>query len=210
MISRWNSDYRGKKISSEGIELDNHQVIKELEPEAAYTYQGIDEGDGTDHQGMKVKIRKEYKRRLKLILKSELNARNKMTAINTLAVPIVSYSYGVINWKVEDIHNLDRLTRKQLCMNRMLAKKADMDRIYLPYLQRGSGLMNLEKEYKARMVGLFKYMRTKKYPQIAAILRHQRSKALYSVPAEAIKYMNETQTEEDMYTEDALTATATK
>ena len=46
---------------------------------------------------MKVKIRKEYKRRIKLVLKSELNARNKIAAINTLAVPVILYSYGVID-----------------------------------------------------------------------------------------------------------------
>ena len=29
------------------------------------------------------------------------------------------------------------MTRKQLCMNRMLAKKADVDRIYLPCQEGG-------------------------------------------------------------------------
>ena len=37
-------------------------------------------------------------------------------------------------------------------MNWMLAKKADSDRIYLPYQEGGKGLMNLEKEYKTTMV----------------------------------------------------------
>ena len=37
-------------------------------------------------------------------------------------------------------------------MNQMLAKKADVERIYLPYQDDGRGLMNLEKEYKAKMV----------------------------------------------------------
>ena len=72
---------------------------------------------------MKVKIRKEYKRRIKLVLKSKLNTRNKIAAINTLAVPVISYSYGVTDWKLDEIQNLDRMTRKQLSMNWMLAKK---------------------------------------------------------------------------------------
>ena len=37
-------------------------------------------------------------------------------------------------------------------MNQVLAKKADVDRIYLPYQEGGRGLMNLEKEYKATMI----------------------------------------------------------
>ena len=85
---------------------------------------------------MKVKIRKEYKRRIKLVLKSELNARNKIAAINTLAVPVILYSYGVIDWKLDEIQDLDRMTRKQLCMNQMLAKKADVDRDIPPMPRR--------------------------------------------------------------------------
>ena len=88
------------------------------------------------------------------MLKSELNARNKIAAINTLAVPVIPYSYGVIDWKLDEIQNLDRMTRKQLCMNQMLAMKADVDRIYLPCQEGGRSLMNLEKEYKATMIGL--------------------------------------------------------
>ena len=80
---------------------------------------------------MKVKIKKEYKQRIKLVLNSELNARNRIAAINTLAVPVVLYSYGIIDLKLNEIQNLDKMTRKQLCMNRMLAKKADLDRMYL-------------------------------------------------------------------------------
>ena len=77
------------------------------------------------------------------------------------------------------------MTRKQLCMNRMLAKKADVDRIYLPCQEGGRSLMNLEKEYKATMVRLHKYMMNKEHPQIQAVLRHQSAKALHSIPKEA-------------------------
>ena len=97
-----------------------------------------------------LKIKKEYKWWIKLVLNSELNARNRIAAINTLAVPVVLYSYGIIDWKLNEIQDLDKMTRKQFCMNRMLAKKADVDRIYLPCQEGGRSLMNLEKEYKDR------------------------------------------------------------
>ena len=143
-----------KKTNTDGIQLENHQVIQELEPEGTYTYLGIDEGDGTEHHKMKNKIRKEYKRRIRLVMKSELNARNKISALNTLAVPVVTYTFGVIDWKLDEIKALDVMTRKQLHMNRMHAMKADVDRIYLPCQEGGRGLTNLEREYKATMIGL--------------------------------------------------------
>ena len=63
----------------------------------------MEEGEGLQHHEMKGKIQKEYKRRVKLVLKSELNATNKITAINTLAVLVIVYSYGIINWKLDEI-----------------------------------------------------------------------------------------------------------
>ena len=89
---------KGKKISAEGIQLNDNKVIQDLEPEARYSYLGMENGDGTDPHKMKANMQKEYKRRIRLVLKTEPSARNKIAAINILAVPAVSYSYGVINW----------------------------------------------------------------------------------------------------------------
>ena len=125
------------------------------------------------------------------MLKSELNARNKIAAINTLAVPVILYSYGVIDWKLDKLQDIDRMIRKQICMKWMLAKKAGVDRIYLPCQEGGRSLMTLEKEYKATMIGLQTYMTNKDDVQIQAVLRHQNSKALHSVPKEAEKYLYE-------------------
>jgi len=38
-----------------------------------------------------------------MILKSELHAKNKITAIGALAVPVLRYSFGIINWMREEI-----------------------------------------------------------------------------------------------------------
>ena len=80
----------------------------------------------------------------------------------------------------------------------MLAKKADIDRIYLPCPEGERSLMNLEIEYKATMVGLHKYMTGKNDPKIRAILRLHNSKALHSVAKEAAKYLNEASTIQDL------------
>ena len=198
---------RGKKVSAEGIPLNDNQVIQDLDQAETYKYLGMEEGEGVQHHKMKVKITKEFKSRIKLVLNSELNARNKIAATNTLAVPVILYSYGVNDWKLDEIQDLDRMTRKQLCMNWMLAKKADVDRIYLPCHKGGRSLMNLEKEYKATMIGLQIYMTNKDDFQKHAVLRQQNSKALHSVPKEAEKYMTEAGTTDDMTDDHGKTAT---
>ena len=57
---------------------------------------------------MREKIEKEYQKRIRMGLKSELNAVNKIERINTVAIPVVTYSYNVINWKPQEIENLGR------------------------------------------------------------------------------------------------------
>ena len=61
---------------TEGIQLPYNNAIKALEPEVAYTYLGIEEGDRTEHHKTKFRIQKEYKR-INLALKSELSERTR-------------------------------------------------------------------------------------------------------------------------------------
>ena len=103
---------RSKKVAGEEIPQNDKQVIQDMNLAETYKYLGMEEGEGVQHHKMKVKIRKEYKRRIKLVLKLELNARNKIAAINSLAVPVILYSYGVTDWKLDEIQDLERMTRK--------------------------------------------------------------------------------------------------
>jgi hypothetical protein len=60
---------------------------------------------------MEDRMNQGYNRKLRMILKPELNARNKVTAIGALAVPVSRYSFGIINWRLEEIKRIDRKTR---------------------------------------------------------------------------------------------------
>ena len=73
-------------------------------------------------EGDKDLFSKEYKRRLKLLLKTKLSGKNKIMAVNTLAV--LRYSAGIVEWRSDDeLKELDRKTRKMMwtgciCKNR--------------------------------------------------------------------------------------------
>jgi len=49
---------------------------------------------------------------LRLVLGTELSAKNKVRAIGSLALPVLRYSFGIINWHQEELQKLDRKTRK--------------------------------------------------------------------------------------------------
>ena len=95
-----------------------------------------------------------------MILKSELNARNKITAIGALAVPMLRQSFGIINWRTEEIKRIERKTRKMLSMYKMHHPKADKDRLYVKRKEIGRGLVQIEAAYKAEIINIAEYLNT--------------------------------------------------
>jgi hypothetical protein len=86
--------------------VDISREVKEFEQRKTYKYLGIEESDGIRHQQMREGLKKVYTRRLRMILKSELNAKNKIRAIGALAMPVLRYSFVFINWRLEEIKKL--------------------------------------------------------------------------------------------------------
>ena len=119
-----------KLLKFDEIHLPNQEKIKE-EDENGYTYFGIPGLDKIKEHKMKIKVAAEYKRRLRLILKSKLNGKNKIEAINTWAVALLRYGTGIINWKVDELKKMDRKTKKTLTIYGALHPKSDIDRLYL-------------------------------------------------------------------------------
>jgi len=115
--------------------------IKELDPRNVYKYLGIEKSLDIQHKNEKEKLKKEYLRRLRLVLSTELSAKNKIQAIGSLAVPVLRHSFEIINWHQEELQKLDRKRRKLLTFHGQHHPKADIDRLNVPRKQGGSGLM---------------------------------------------------------------------
>ena len=140
---------------------------------------------------MKEKIRKEYYRRIRMVLKIELNAMNKIEGINTLAIPVVSYSFIIINWTLDDIRKLDRKMRKLLTKERMHHPKSDVDRMYLPRSTSYRGLIQIETTYETTTIGLAKYSEKSQDPFLKLVNLHKEKKRSYSIMSYAAKFKQE-------------------
>ena len=147
-----------KLLKFDEIHLPNQEKIKE-EDENGYTYFGIPGLDKIKEHKMKIKVAAEYKRRLRLILKPSLNGKNKIQAINTLAVALLIYGAGFINWKVDELKKMERMTRKTLTMYEALHPKIDIDRLYLKRKHGGRGLFSIEMCVRLRDNNLGLYVR---------------------------------------------------
>jgi len=114
--------------------------MREIDKEG-YEYLGILEEDMMREKEMKKRFVRGYKRMLKLVLKSKLNGKNKINAINTWAVSVLRYGAGIIRWTKGELKSLDKMTRKILTMNGAFHPKSDVDRLYV---SRVNGLISCE------------------------------------------------------------------
>ena len=162
-----------------------------IELDVNTTILGVSEGDGVQHSQMKEKIRKEYYRRIRMVLKSVLNSTNKLEAINTLAVPLVTYTFNIINWTLQELAKLDTKTRKFLTTYKIHHPKSDVGRLYLPRTEGGRGLIQLELSYKSTTIGLDKYLQETQDILLHFFKDHDDRKSLYSIRRQSMNFNRE-------------------
>ena len=130
---------RGKRVTlATPIEV-NGLKIQETKEGDHYRYLGMDEDIGIDNELNKDNAIKKYKNRLKKIWSSELNGKNKTIAHNTFAIPVISYTIGILEWTKKEIQDLDTKTRKFLAMNGSFHKASDINRLYTERKKGGRG-----------------------------------------------------------------------
>jgi hypothetical protein len=95
-----------------------------------------------------------------MVLKSKLNAKNTGTVIGALAVPVLRYSFAIINWRLEEIRKVDRKTRKILTLYKMHYSKADIHGLYVKRTERGRGPLQIKATYKAEIINIVDYLNT--------------------------------------------------
>ena len=91
----------GKRHLTDGMELPNQDKIRTLGEKETYKYLGILDVDTIKLVEMKERIKKEYLRRTRKLLKTKLSSRNLIKEINTWAAPLVRYSEPFVKWTKE-------------------------------------------------------------------------------------------------------------
>ena len=152
----------GKYSHGENMEIDVDTTIRQLDPGESCKYLGMEENIGIQHKTMKEKVKKEYIRRVRAVLRTELTAKNKITAIGALAVPVLQYGFAILDWKMKEIKALDIKTRKYLTMHKMHHPSADVDRLYVSRKLGGRGLRQIESTYKSTIINTKYYLQEKK------------------------------------------------
>ena len=148
---------RGKIKPSENIILNTGEQLKSLEPNQQYRYLGFNEQQITDKEA-KSSLKKEYFSRLKMILKSELSSKFTIDAINSYAIPALSYGFPVLDWTITELESIDRETRKVLQTYHAMHKQSDITRLYIPRKNGGRGLINVVNHFKNAIINFSSYL----------------------------------------------------
>ena len=142
---------------------------------------GTEEGDGTDNSQMKDKLIKEYHCWVHQIFKTELNSKNHITPINTLAVRVLVYSFETVNWLRKEIEKTDQNTRSLTSTEGIHHPKAGVNKLCTKKQSDGNRLVKLESAYNAATVGLSKYLKRGEDRLVRLMQEYNTKKIKYSL-----------------------------
>ena len=136
------------------------QIIEELDSGETYTYLGQDEDIGFKGE-LKQRVTTEILRTVRQIWNSELYSRNKVLVHNIFAIPVLTPTFGILEWTKQELEDLDIKTRKILTACASFHISSDTDRLYCHRRHGGRGLNSISDTYVTRIVTLTLHL---KYP----------------------------------------------
>ncbi|GIX65779.1 reverse-transcriptase domain containing protein,putative [Babesia caballi] len=148
-----------------------------LEGPETYKYLGITETRYSSvSRGMYSRIHEEIKKRVNMLLDTDLSAKNLFRAVNQYALTVPNYYIGVVPLEPYQFARLDRMVRKQLYEKGAHKHCANISRLYLPRKELGRGLHNLEFRAEMMLLNLWLTLSAdeNKSTRRAAILQHHR------------------------------------
>ncbi|GIX64381.1 reverse transcriptase [Babesia caballi] len=115
-----------------------------LEGPETYKYLGITETRYSSvSRGMYSRICEEIKKRVNMLLDTDLSAKNLFRAVNQYALTVPNYYIGVVPLEPYQFARLDRMVRTQLYEKGAHKHCANISRLYLPRKELGGGTPTL-------------------------------------------------------------------
>jgi hypothetical protein len=135
---------KGKNKEGQEYHLKEGGTITNMSENQIYKYLGNGQNARITYMAIKDRVTKEYKQCLDRILKTSLNSRNMIKAINTCAIPVLMYMFGTIEWSDTELEQLNRLMRVVLTKARAHHPRSVVERLYLLQQKGGRGLIDIK------------------------------------------------------------------
>ncbi|XP_041985521.1 uncharacterized protein LOC121737855 [Aricia agestis] len=153
---------KGKHTHTEPLNLELQEgTIDSMQAKDTYKYLGYIQNTAIDHKEIKNTLKIKYKQRLNKILKTQLSGRNKIKAVNTYAIPILTYSFGIIRWSDTDLEALNTATRTACYKHNIHHIHSAVERFTIKRKQGGRGFIDIKNLHYTQIDNLRKYFKTK-------------------------------------------------
>jgi hypothetical protein len=125
------------------------------------------------HVQMKQKLGNEHLKHTKSILNTKLNGKHMIKAINTHAIPVLTFSFGIVKWMPTDLENVQIKMRVLLTRYRIHHPHAAKERLTLPRQIGGRGMTDIIRLHDKQVKLLQTYFlnRQTKSPLHAAVVK---------------------------------------
>lgn len=149
---------RGKMTKTQDPQIRN---IKEMEEEDVYKYLGMVQNNRINKTIVKNTLTSEFKSRIHKIAKANLSGKFAIKALNTFAIPILTYSFGIIKWSTTELQALQRKIRTMLTSYKLHHPKSCLERMITSRREGGRGLLDLQTLHDNQIQSLREYFHQK-------------------------------------------------
>ena len=182
---------KGKIVSAENLILNENASINVLQHKDYYKFLGKLENAAQLDDEVFDQVNKEYLKRLSVIWSSNISMPRKIKVTNTFALPVIQYHMWTVDWRLNDLRQLDRETRKVIQEHGGMHNSGSSKLLYLPTYQRGQGLIEIETIYKITKIKVSNYLMRSEDPRLQLVRRFEEmkvAKGLKSVLKDAANY----------------------
>ena len=153
---RTRSILRGRSVDADGISTMDMDIAA-MRCNEMYKYLGMLQANGTAVTTMKEMLLKKFEGRLRDILKTQLTGGNKVKAINTFAIPVLTYSFGVLHWSTTELEGINRRVRVAMAKHCMMHRASEVERLTLRRAEGGRGIVDARNLYYGQVDSLRKH-----------------------------------------------------
>jgi hypothetical protein len=149
------------KIEMKNFTTEDEDIMETMNEDDIHKYLGHMQTKHIKHAQMKQQLGEEYLHRTKSILKTKLNGKNTIKAINTCATPVLTFSFRIVKWTRTDLQNLKIKTRTLLTMYTLHQPHAANERLILPRQIGGRGMADITRLHDKQVKLLQTYLLNK-------------------------------------------------
>jgi len=143
-------------------EEEEEGTMKALHEGEIYKYLGIEQCRRTEAKLVRERISNEFTKRINFVCKAELNGSALIKAINTYAVPDLTYLFGVIKWSYTDLEALQMKMRTTLTKHCYHYLKAAIEQTVMPQSEVGQGMIDIINLHDQQLMKMREYFYAKR------------------------------------------------